>query len=89
MLIEVTRDHIERGEPDCRAACPVALALVDAGYAEADVDPHDICYVNDDGADVKLRSPESVARFVQDFDDDDTREFVLPFKFELAGPAAA
>ena len=83
MVIDVTRDHIERGEPDCRSVCPVALALQDAGYAEADVDAFEICYINEDGKDVKLRTPESVARFVQDFDDETVREFVLPFKFEL------
>ena len=88
MLIEVTQDHILRGEPDCRGACPVALALADAGYAEADVDAFEIHYVNDEGVDVKLRTPRVASQFIFDFDDETVREFVLPFKFELQGPAA-
>ena len=83
MLIEVTRDHIERGKADCRYMCPVVLALQDAGYAEVDVDAFEITYLRDDGVWTKIRTPEIAARFVHDFDDEDTRDFVLPFSFEL------
>lgn len=80
VLVKVTQDHIDRGEPESCISCPVALAARDVGirvdvYAEAVVFHHNYKTV---------RPPDSVSAFVERFDQNATVE---PFEFYLEIPA--
>lgn len=58
---EIQQKHIDAGKPDDEGACPVVLAVKEAGHE---------CKVNDeihiDGK--RFRIPQAVSNFVGDFD---------------------
>lgn len=77
--IEVTQDDINNGDRDDTQSCPIALALLKAGFTEPRVDGCDICYTEGDKV-KSVMSPSVVRDFVKSFD----RGLpVKPFSFEL------
>ena len=55
-LVPVTRDHIANGVDGSPCACPVALALNDAGYHPCDVQPDGINFGSDEKPDARATS---------------------------------
>lgn len=77
MTIEVTQKNIDEGKVlDCHA-CPVALALVDAGFSDVTVGPG---YTNVKEHKQWVRTPEEALSFMIQFDKGHP---VSPFKFEI------
>lgn len=87
IVVNVTQDHIDRGRPDNRCECPIALALLDAGHAEPDVSPQGIAAKGWECLNVPLAAVD----FIEEFDErtphiDDAcmdRKHVDPFTFTL------
>lgn len=82
MLIEVTKDDIDRGLPNDACLCPLALALKrttgntwQVGYSEA------VCAIQPS---VKFDLPPEAIEFVDRFDNGpiDADDTLRPFKFE-------
>lgn len=80
ITVKVTQEHIDNGGlRNCRA-CPVALALIDAGYSEVAVSA-DGLYISDSFG--RLEVPPAVAKFIKAFD---SGYQVWPFEFALEVP---
>lgn len=79
MIIKVQKKHILRGIQEESNACPVALALIDAGFKCPDVGYNDM---RDDIINVSFHYPRSVKRFVKTFDKKG-KKAVKPFSFIL------
>lgn len=85
MIIKVTQEHIDKGIPEDTMACPIALALYDAGFKGYDVD---IITATDKACAKRLDSKEiilpNICRdFILDFDHGG---LVQPFEFEFTVP---
>lgn len=82
-IISVKKKHIKNGIRDEVDSCPVALALKDAGYTEANV-LGDAGWVREtyDSNRVDVAFPRSVQRFVNKFDLKGKNK-VRPFNFKL------
>lgn len=80
MKIRVTQQHIEEGRRGSCRECPIALAIVSAGFFKAWVGASQI------RANGKLwcDTPPEVYRFIQKFD---TNKRVKPFEFEIPDAA--
>lgn len=74
-MIQVTQEHIEKGQRFEPFSCAVALALKDSGFESARVSESEIVCDCD-----IFPVPSSVRAFVGRFD---RGEPVLPFSFEL------
>jgi len=79
-LIKVTQDHINRGELCCSGHCPVALALMSAGFTWVSVGLSNMMFTTKSGAKKCVEPPEKVRNFIILFDQS---YHVLPFEFEL------
>lgn len=84
MIIRVTQEHIDRGiQRDC-SECPVALALLDAGFR----DPKANASTLRNGKKFICRTPDKVYDFMSHFDSvyygDDNP---TPFEFEIPDAA--
>jgi hypothetical protein len=87
--INVTAEHIAKGQPGECAHCPVALAIRDAlpDLAGAVVGPSEIGIQAElDGPWTDLDTPGDVTLFILLFD---TGDHALPFTFDLDYPAVA
>lgn len=74
--ISVTAEDIEKGARECEFSCPIALALRrEFPKTEVCVDSIDIRV-----GDVSVKTPETAALFISDFDCGDEVE---PFEFEI------
>lgn len=86
MKIQVTQEHIDRGNQCESMACPIALAMTEAlgipVYVTPDAAGVDMTYGDDEEVEVEL--PELAQAFVAAFDLDRTG---APFAFDL--PAAS
>ena len=85
IFVDVTQDHIDKGEPNSPCDCPVALALRDAGVINPSV--YDKIGLNTLNADLTsamaddwVDTPSVVGKFVSDFDE---HLDVEPFTFQL------
>lgn len=85
--IRVTAGHIEQGEQNNPMACPIALAIIEQQWPQAEVDVFDgHAYASDPiGATIQADyltadMPEQADEFVNAFD---TGREVQPFEFEL------
>ena len=76
----VSEENINTGIPEDLEACPVALALLDAGYARPNVDEDNLfAYLG--GVKQCFTCPKELRRFINDFDAGEVR--VQPEAFEL------
>jgi hypothetical protein len=82
VTVQVTQEHIDKGERHICARCPAALAMSDAGL-EAGV-YSDFLYLADSGESVAM--PWDVARFIKKFD---LGWPVEPFTFDIDIPEDA
>jgi hypothetical protein len=81
MIINVTQDHINQGSRKMAKACPVALALCQAGLENPVVGTTGATYEHpDDGSRVISDLPAWVGYRVRRFDEGEGME---PFSFEL------
>ena len=84
--INVTAEHIERGEPENSEHCPVALAIMDA-LPQAGVPcvgSSEVTFRAADDRWVDVGLPDEVSVFIETFDDG--TDNVGPFTFELDYP---
>jgi hypothetical protein len=85
--INVTAEHIARGEPENCERCPVALAIMDAlpGAGVPEVGPSQVTFrvADDKWADIDL--PQAAGDFIETFDGGTAD--VEPFTFDLDYPA--
>lgn len=81
MKINVTQEHINTGEAGNCKACPVALALLDAGIALAglSVGQDEITWMRSVPT-YRIDTPSRVAKFIEAFDEGAP---VKPFSFIL------
>jgi hypothetical protein len=79
--INVTQDHIDKGDPGNCMGCPIFLALVDCGYRYVVVTDR---HVRLDGAVAVL--PDEAVEFVNKFDFSCQSDPVEPFSFDLELP---
>lgn len=83
-IIKVTERHIINGERNCPRGCPIALALIDAGYRCVAVNENSIEFGTDfDYFQVRLLQLEKgldILDFIYDFD---RGKNVSPILFEL------
>jgi len=42
MIVNITAEHLEEGVQGCGQQCPIALALMEQGFENVDVNPHSI-----------------------------------------------
>lgn len=77
MKIQVTEDHICRGQPGRGDCCPVALALRESGFPNVHVSK---LFIWHDGPGRWSHLPAEVKKFVEDFD---AGAVVVPFEFEV------
>jgi hypothetical protein len=77
MKISVTKEHIKKGKPTFPSACPIALALKDAGFTTPIVID---TFMREEEADIYYDLPRSCSRFIRRFD---TKKSVKPFNFIL------
>lgn len=81
LAVRVQQDHIERGVKANPRLHPVALALLDAGLREAEIDSVGFWYKRDDGFSwASGEVPPSVVKFLKEFD---AGRPVAPFQFEI------
>ena len=80
MKISVTAEHIAKGERDSCTACPVALALIDAGVESPEVNYTRVWYYRDNLPSFLAILPPDVTDKIQLFDDFGVME---PFTFEI------
>lgn len=83
MKIRVTRKHIENGEREMTAYCPVALAMVSAGFKGVGVHNDHVEVITKGGRYPTVEYyelPKKVQRFVLDYD---MERPVKPFTFSL------
>lgn len=80
MTIEVTEQHIKKGNAGSCGSCPIALALKDAGFKHPVVDHSSFCYIMVGGGIKKLSLPYNAIDFIVRFD---SGKKVHPFSFEL------
>jgi hypothetical protein len=86
--IKVTPEHIAIGRPDAAAHCPVALALISAGFTDPQVASDQISF-RMIGDKLWICTPPSVAEFVDCFDSESLRaDFCAPFEFQIDLTAA-
>lgn len=81
--IKVTKDHIKLGHRGRFCFCPVAIALLDAGFERVYVTGDQIrfeLYHGNQRVNVEVDAPKSVAKFVDIFDE---KGKVEPFGFTL------
>lgn len=87
MKVEVTQEHIDEGIPKNCYKCPIAMALYDCGYEEAQVLRNEIYlyeYELDEAYDYEYQNEEVLATdgnlkaFIDDFD---SGKEVKPFWF--------
>jgi hypothetical protein len=88
--INVTAEHIAKGEHDSCRFCPVALAMKEA-FPDAELVAVDSAHVTMGGGPrrggwIELDLPDAATRFIEAFDVGDP---VQPFTFELDYPAVA
>lgn len=79
MRIEVTQAHIKNGKRQRCVACPVALAMTDAGIEDAFAGPSDLMGVLTNQI-FSVDTPTEVRDFMRLFDGGRT---VKPFSFEI------
>ena len=82
MIIKVTQEHIDKGKANSACECPIALAMISAGFIGVLVDGVHI-YVGlwlMGGKVSKSHTPTSARMFIHKFD---LRESVEPFEFNL------
>lgn len=75
ITIEVTQEHIDKGNALHAHSCPISLALTAAGVAHLAVGPTTIVC-----PEYNIDLPEPLARFIRAFD---RGEKVWPITFEL------
>ena len=85
VVVDVTQEHIDKGEANSPCDCPIALALRDAGIVSPSVyDKIGLGTTNADltsaMADDWIECPSIVSKFVSDFDE---YRYVEPFTFQL------
>lgn len=81
MEIEVTQEHIDRGQPHCGESCPVALAISDIVNEDAWVDLDEVGFFSVEEDDfIDIPTPSVVKEFITAFD---AGRPVTPFRFEL------
>ena len=78
MKIRVTQEHIDNGEKGACNCCPIALALIDAGWKRPHVGMNTMHDKDDESK--YFATPPQVFRFMACFDID---RLVHPFEFEL------
>lgn len=79
--VVVTQKHIDNGVQEDAYSCPIALALVDYGFDEVEVDGGEEVKFREYGAAHQCRLPPSAQEFIGRFDRNQT--WVKPFEFEL------
>lgn len=84
MLLRVTKEDIEKGEPQSCYQCPIALALKRAGFERVSVEADGI-YADEQFAPSTYQVDDFVAAFDSEQDVEPT-EFDLPFEPPLMGP---
>jgi hypothetical protein len=81
MLIEVTQEHIDNGDRESNSRCPIALAMIDAGY--------NCPFVGNSGVNTfdhsRVDLPQVAVEFIQNLS---SKRNVKPFSFELDLEAA-
>ena len=78
MKIDVTQEDIVNGKKKSCDECPIALAMIRAGYKNVSVGSYFISSGN-----LTYLVPPEVTKFVLDFD---AEKPVSPFSFELGEP---
>jgi hypothetical protein len=84
MKIEITQEHIDKGEARKARFCPIALALQQVtGKRCAALERHII--INTTATRQVLTMPQEAKLFISRFDscDPDERKLATPFSFEL------
>lgn len=85
-IIKVTERHIANGERNSPRGCPIALALIDAGYRCVAVAKDSIEFGTDfEYLQVHLSQLESGLEISDFIDDFDRGKNVSPILFELEG----
>lgn len=82
MNINVTQEHIDKGEVGDPGACPVALAMLDAGVENPLVGPSQIFYGPQSLSKPRgtIKPDHELKAFIVGFD---TKEEVAPFSFVI------
>lgn len=85
VLISVTKNDIEKGEPSSYSRCPVSRAIKNKlDRDEIAVDANYIELLNDSGGvEYIIKTPKEVAKFIDKFD---SSMPVAPFKFAINVP---
>jgi hypothetical protein len=85
MKIKVTQDHIDNGSIDPRA-CPVALAIREAGFPKACVLSVQVWLDPNQTTRSAIKLPRHTRHFIEAFDEGD---HVEPFEFDLPTEATS
>lgn len=85
--VKVLKKHIKAGKRFCSGKCPVALALLDAGFQRVSVESYTIAATTRRGKQttVVAKTPPSASSFIHSFY---TKRAVEPFTFELTVPVS-
>lgn len=83
MKIQVTQEHIDKGEQCESGYCPIALAMKDAGFQNPCVSANQVDWHSPENEwEVRWAYlPHEVQVFILNFDDDKSR--VRPFAFDI------
>lgn len=80
LKLKVTNRDIKEGNAGTTDSCPVALAALRAGFEEPSVSDNKIELKTPAGSTLRIRTPRSVAKFIERFDEDKS---VRPGTFTL------
>lgn len=80
MIVNVTQYHLDTGVPESTQCCPIALAIVDLGYDDVEVE-ESLVTILIDGEYVCFDLPQVAQDFIDTFDN--TTGVVSPFSFPL------
>lgn len=89
VTVNVTQDCIDRGEREDCDKCPVALAMLHAGFIAPRVDGCSLGWMEPSRGRVYVRTPDDVAFFIDELDgNDDDADDPGPFSFPVDTDAA-
>ena len=79
MNIRIKKRHIVKGQVMQASACPIALAMMDAGLESPHAGPNSVSWTHH-GNRFRRKAPQAVESFVKAFD---RGQAVAPFEFEI------
>lgn len=81
VTVKVTDPNIKQGHKKSFCFCPIAIAMMEAGFEAVRVEPDIISFEpSDSDTMIHLSVPDKLKKFIKSFD---TKKSVKPFQFKI------